>query len=164
MVRDIEFAFRELTPDSVHETIDQAHGRIEKRTAAVLYHPKMLRKHEVWDNLQSIIVVKSEVTIAGKTEFSTTHYISSLNTNAEHIMSVIRSHWGIENNLHWMLDVAFNEDGSRKMNQNAVINFSLINKIALEMLKRESSVKIGVKSRRMKAGWGVGYLEKILGI
>ena len=91
-------------------------------------------------------------------------YISSLEADAALINKSVRSHWGVENSLHWVLDVAFNEDHSRKRVRNAAQNFSLINRIALNLLKNEKSAKVGVKGKRLKAGWDNEYLLKILRI
>ena len=91
-------------------------------------------------------------------------YISSLEADAALINKSVRSHWGVENSLHWVLDVAFNEDHSRKRAGNAAQNFSLINRIALNLLKNEKSAKVGVKGKRLKAGWDNEYLLKILRI
>ena len=166
MVRDIEFTFKALPVQSTHEFLDKDHGREERRFVSVIHEVDLLRKFEKWDNLSSIIKVesRSKINATGKIISSISYYISSLKTDAKHIGSAIRSHWGIENSLHWVLDVSFSEDHSRKMNKNAVLNFSLLNKVALDMLKKETSKKIGIKSKRMKAGWGTSYLEKVLGI
>ncbi|MCF6223336.1 MAG: ISAs1 family transposase, partial [Flavobacteriaceae bacterium] len=82
----------------------------------------------------------------------------------ENFQNVVRSHWAIENKLHWTLDVAFSEDASRKRIGNASQNFSILNKIALNLLKNEKSSKVGVKSRRLKAGWDNHYLIKTLNL
>lgn len=144
---------------------DFGHGRIEKRTYSVITDLKWIETLDSWKGLSSIIRLDSEIhnKTTGETTEETRYYISSL-TDAKNIATAIRSHWGIENSLHWMLDVAFSEDRNRKRNENAVVNFSLLNKIALDMLKRESSIKLGVKSKRLKAGWSSTYLEKILGL
>ena len=163
---DIEAAFGNHTPNSTFESVGKEHGRIEKRVISVIYSPELIRKSEAWKNLRSLVRVESETlnVASGLVETSTAYYITSLGTDAKHIGSAIRSHWGIENSLHWMLDVAFSEDRGRKRNHNAVVNFSLINKIALEMLRKENSKKIGVKSRRLKSAWSTSYLQKVLGI
>jgi predicted transposase YbfD/YdcC len=97
-------------------------------------------------------------------EIATRYYISSLTGEPENFQKEIRSHWSIENKLHWTLDVAFGEDASRKRKGNSTQNFSILNKIALNLLKNEKTSKIGVKSRRMKAGWDNLYLIKVLNI
>ena len=97
-------------------------------------------------------------------EASTRYYISSLEASAEVIQKAIRSHWSIENKLHWSLDVSFGEDASRKRIKNASQNFSILNKIALNLLKNEKTNKLGVKSKRLKAGWDNHYLIKVLNL
>ncbi|NQY11710.1 MAG: ISAs1 family transposase, partial [Flavobacteriales bacterium] len=93
---------------------------------------------------------------------ATRYYITSLKQNAKKLQQTIRSHWAIENKLHWSLDVAFNEDLSRKRKGNAFQFFSLINKIALNLAKQEKTCKMGIKSKRKKAGWDNQYLEILL--
>ncbi len=96
----------------------------------------------------------------GKIENETSYYISTLN-NANEIGQGIRKHWGIENKVHWVLDVAFSEDLSRKRTGNAAQNFSSLNRIALNLLKKDDA-KVGIKSRRKMAGWGNEYLLKLI--
>jgi len=164
--QDVEETIDRLYIDSVTESFNDNHGRIEKRKYTVVEDTIMLRACENWTNIKSIIKVESEVTnkITGSIDSSIRYYITSLPGDSEVLGRAIRSHWGIENNLHWMLDVAFNEDHSQKKNRNAVMNFSLLNKIALTALKNDSSTKVGIKSKRKKAGWGSSYLERILGL
>lgn len=92
------------------------------------------------------------------------YYISSLNRNAKEFEQIIRSHWSIENKLHWTLDVAFSEDQSRKRDNNAAQNFSVLTKIALNLLKNEKTAKVRVKGKRLKAGWDNKYLEKLINL
>ncbi|MDR2120307.1 MAG: ISAs1 family transposase [Tannerella sp.] len=89
-------------------------------------------------------------------------YITSSGGNAETIGRAVRSHWGIENSLHWVLDVSFREDESRKREGNADQNFSMINRIALNLIKNECSKKRSIKGKRLDAGWNNEYLLKIL--
>ena len=89
-------------------------------------------------------------------------YISSLSGHARHILSASRMHWGVENSLHWVLDVAFREDDSRVRVGNAAENLSVLRRMALNMLKSESSVKVGVAAKRKKAGWDTDYLIRVL--
>lgn len=96
------------------------------------------------------------------TEKSTRYYISSLDVPASQFQHIIRSHWSIENKLHWTLDVAFSEDQSRKRDKNAAQNFSVLLKIALNLLKNEKTAKVGVKGKRLKAGWDNNYLGKLI--
>lgn len=77
---------------------------------------------------------------------------------------IIRSHWSIENKLHWVLDIAFLEDQSRKRDGNAAQNFSVLNKIALNLLKNDKKIKVGIKGKRKKAGWDNSYIEHLLNL
>lgn len=89
-------------------------------------------------------------------------YITSHeNKDADFIANAIRSHWFVENKLHWQLDVSFNEDKNRSRSGYAAENFSMMSKIALNLLKNEKSVKVGVKTKRLKAGWDEAYMMKV---
>jgi predicted transposase YbfD/YdcC len=92
------------------------------------------------------------------------YYITSLRPDAARLNAVIRQHWGIENKLHWVLDVGFSEDLDRKRAGHAAQNFSLLNRIALNLLKHETTFKRGIKGKRLKAAWNHPYLLKLLGI
>lgn len=139
---------------------NHAHGRIEKRSVSVLQASKSMFSFDQWKDLRSVVKVERET----NSGINVSYYITNLSIDAKQAAKIIRSHWGIENNLHWMLDVAFHEDDSQKRNENAVINFSALNKIALATLKRETDVKLGVKSKRLKAAMNSEYLEKILSL
>jgi len=148
-----------------HLSQEVDHGRIETRHCSIITSFKFIEKTCKWKNLTSIIKIEStrEFKNSNKsTEKATRYYISSLHAKPEEFQNAIRSHWGIENKLHWTLDVAFAEDDSRKRAGNATQNFSILNKIALNLLKNEKSSKVGVKSRRLKAGWDNNYLIKVL--
>lgn len=158
-----EFRFGKTTETHLSETVD--HGRIETRKCSVITDFQFIEGSENWKNLQSVIRIESirEFKNSDKpTELAVRYYISSLQAAPEDFQNAIRSHWSIENSLHWILDVAFGEDASRKREKNAPQNFSMLNKIALNLLKNEKSTKVGVKSRRMKAGWDNEYLLKVL--
>lgn len=101
---------------------------------------------------------------SGKTEREIRYYITSVKPEAAPLNRMIRQHWGIENKLHWVLDVAFGEDASRKRAGHAAQNFSLLNRIALNLLKQDTSLKRGIKGKRLKAAWDHPYLLKLLGI
>ena len=100
----------------------------------------------------------------GKTERETRFYITSLKADAARLNRAVRQHWGIENKLHWMLDVGFNEDRCRKRAGHAAQNFSILNRIALNLLKQDKSSKPGIKAKRLNAAWNQPYLLKLLGI
>lgn len=152
---------------STNQTVDEKHGRTEVRTCYVLPILYLLGAEEFknkWKNLKSIILIISERTIDGKTTVEHRFYISSLKKSAKIISSAIRKHWSVENSLHWSLDVAFREDQCRVRIGEAAENFSLLRKIALMYLKNETSLKGGIQTKRLRAGWDSKYLLKVLGV
>jgi predicted transposase YbfD/YdcC len=162
----VQESFRFLQPISAAQEIDLGHGRIEKRVCSVIYDLSMIEHKDQWTKLHSLIKIDAERQIksTGEVQKETRYYISSLQTDAQQLNHCVRSHWKIENSLHWILDVAFHEDQSRKRAGNAAENFSVINRIALNLLKNEATTKQGVKGKRLKAGWSNDYLEMILKI
>lgn len=165
LCQEIEDEFKFGKTIQTHLSEDLGHGRIETRKCSTITDFQFIQDNKKWKNLRSIIKLEStrEFKNSDKpTETSVRYYISSLKAAPQDFQHAIRSHWGIENKLHWTLDVAFGEDASRKRKENAPQNFSTLNKIALNLLKNEKSSKIGVKSRRMKAGWDNQYLIKVL--
>ncbi|KAA6311541.1 hypothetical protein EZS27_037350 [termite gut metagenome] len=161
---DAKRTIRFAKPTSEWIEEDFGHGRIEQRKCTLYTDLSFIDKLEVWKNLTAI--VKIEATryskSSGKEEKEVRLYITSSKKNAEIIGRGVRSHWGIENNLHWQLDVSFNEDDSRKREGYAAQNFSLLNRIALNLIKHEQSKKRSVKGKRLDAGWNNEYLLKIL--
>lgn len=148
--------------------IDIGHGRIETRKCSVISEFNFVENPDnKWNNLRQIIKIDSLREFKNsnkKDEKSTRYYISSLEDVAENYQANIRSHWGVENKLHWVLDVAFSEDASRKRKNNAAQNYSILLKIALNLLKNEKSEKQGILGKRLKAGWNEEYLLKVLSI
>jgi predicted transposase YbfD/YdcC len=124
-----------------------------------------IEKSSEWVSLQGLVRIESERyhKATAKTEREIRYYITSLRPNAARLNSVIRQHGGIENKLHWALDVSFGEDLDRKRTGHAAQSFSLINRIALNMLKQDKTCKLGIKGKRLKAGWDNDYLLQILG-
>jgi len=160
-----EFKFGENIQIDLSQGLD--HGRIETRTCSLITDFQFIEEKNKWKNLKTIVRIESirEFKNSNKhKETATRYYISSLEAKPEDFQKAIRSHWAIENKLHWILDVAFSEDASRKRTGNSPQNFSILNKIALNLLKNEKTSKIGVKSRRMKAGWDNHYLIKVLNL
>ena len=151
-------------PHSMHSSVDGDHGRIETREVWLTTHVDWLvERHPRWKSLKSIAVICSTREINGKTSYEQRYYISSHeDKDAKFIAGAIRTHWHVENKLHWQLDVSFNEDHNRLRSGYAAQNIALINKIALNLLKNEKSVKVGVKSKRLKAGWDNAYMMKVL--
>lgn len=165
LLEEVIDEFRFSPVDKVSTDLDFGHGRIETRVCSVIKNFDLVSSHKKWHSMTSIIRIESTRELKGKNkvEKSCRYYISSLDVSAEKFQEVIRSHWAIENKLHWTLDVAFREDLNRKRASNAAQNFSLINKIALNLAKKESSKKLGIKSKLKIAGWDENYLLKILG-
>jgi predicted transposase YbfD/YdcC len=145
-----------------HKSVNKDHGRIEKRECWVTSDIDWLEEKMNWEGLQSICMVKSERIINNEKSVENRYYISSLAANAEKIGNTVREHWGIENSLHWVLDVAFREDECRKRNGNAAENFAIVRHIALNLLKQEKTLKRSINGKRLMAGWDSEYLEKIL--
>lgn len=165
LLENIEDEFRFSKEIEIFEDIDLGHGRMETRKCSVLSKFQHIENQDKWKNLQSIVRIEStrEFKNSDKPkEKSVRYYISSLKVSAKEFQHITRSHWSIENKLHWILDVAFLEDQSRKRDNNAAQNFSVLTKIALNLLKNEKTAKVGVKGKRLKAGWDNQYLEKLI--
>lgn len=149
-------------PHDFHQTLDQGHGRLEIRRCWTLTDLDYLVQKQHWQGLQSVAMIQSERRINGTTTTETRYYISSLPGQAQQIANAVRSHWAIENSLHWVLDVSFGEDQCRIRTENAPQNFALLRQIALNLLTQEQSTNVGVKAKRKKAGWDDAYLCKVL--
>ena len=149
--------------DSITD-VDYGHGRIGTRVCHVVSDFIHIQEPQKWEQLKSVIKIESrrEFKNSGKVETATKYYISSTINTPKISLDIVRNHWAIENKLHWILDVQFGEDLDRKRAGNASQNFSLINKIALNLLKKDKNCKLGIKSKRKKAGWDNDYLIKIL--
>ena len=160
-----EFRFGKNIASSTSQDLD--HGRIETRVCSIITNFQFIDPVNTWKNLTTIAKIQStrEFKNSDKpTQTATRYYISSLKASAEYFQQAIRSHWGVENKLHWTLDVAFSEDASRKRIGNSAQNFSLITKIALNLLKNEKTAKQGVKGKRFKAALDNQYLIKVLSL
>ena len=159
-----ETAFQDNTHD-YHQTVNGGHGRIEIRDCWTMPVPEWadhIRNLEAWKDFRTIVKVVSERRAGDKTSVEARYFISSLESDAKRLLEAIRAHWGIENGLHWVLDIAFREDESRIRKGNGPQNFAVLRHIALNLLKQEKTAKCGIKAKRLKAAWDEDYLLKVL--
>ena len=145
-----------------YETCDAGHGRIETRRCWSLGQVEWLIDAEKWTGFTSMAMVESLRQCDGKTSRELRYYMSSLTPDAQRLAESIRTHWSIENPLHWVLDVAFREDECRIRSGHAPENFTLLRHLALSALNQEKTAKVGVKNKRLRAGWDDDYLLKVL--
>lgn len=143
------------------ESWDKGHGRIEKRSCRVAYDVQTLLNFEKWEGLASMIKIDAQRQVQGKVQQETRYYISSLKTSAQHLNQAIRSHWSIENSLHWVLDVIFREDQSRIRTDHAPENVALMRKWTLNLIKANKG-KYSIRTARLKAGWNLKVLEQLI--
>jgi predicted transposase YbfD/YdcC len=153
-------------PVSFDVDVDCGHGRIETRECSVYNNLEMIEGADHWEGLKTILQIDSQRTIkaTGETTRQTRYYISSKEANAKYFNKWTRSHWAIENNLHWTLDVVFGEDLSRKRKGNAAQNFNSIRKIVMALLVNEKQWKASKKRKRLKALQNHQYRETLLKI
>jgi len=158
------FESKKTSPPVSHETFDAGHGRFETRTIRASSDINWLRKaHPKWAKLTSIVAVTSKRELKDKITEDTRYFITSLDaTDPEKLGHIARAHWGIENNLHWVLDYAFDEDSQRTRKGNSAANMAIIRHLALNLLKSEKTAKVGMKTKRLKAGWNDDYMLKVL--
>ena len=165
---DLEFA--QATPFEGFEydyakTVDKGHGRIEIRECWTTSDPELIeyiRKSEAWQGLQTIALVRNTRRINGIDSIKNRYYISSLTGDAHPLLRGSRHHWGIENSLHWVLDVVFREDQARMRQGNSAHNFAMLRHIALNLLRSQKSGPKSVRRKRLKAAWDDDYLLKVL--
>ena len=145
-----------------HETREKGHGREETRHYFICPLPEDLPDRSRWSGLKAIGIVISGTRRNGKDCGDVRYYILSKYLAAQRFAEAVRGHWGIENRLHWQLDVTFQEDQCRLRQGHADANFSILRRAALSLLKNERTAKLGVKNKRLSAGWNDDYLEKVL--
>jgi predicted transposase YbfD/YdcC len=150
-----------------HKTVEKGHGQIEVRECWTTSDPDYLRyiseQLSEWPGLGSLVMVRSERSIIhGESTTKCRYFISSLNSDAKLALHAVRTHWGIENEVHWILDIAFREDDCRVRKGNGAENFAVLRHIALNLLKQEKSLKRGIKAKRKMAGRGHDYLLRVL--
>ncbi len=145
-----------------YETEEKGHGRKEQRYYFLCPVPEGLPDASRWAKLKAIGIAISTTERNGKECNEVRYYILSKYLSARRFAEAVRGHWGIENRLHWQLDVTFQEDQCRVRKGHADTNFSTLRRAALSLLKNESTLKVGVKNKRLSAGWDETYLEKVL--
>jgi predicted transposase YbfD/YdcC len=158
----VQSLFKFTQSASRHEHLTKDHGLIETRNCHVIHKLDLLDCSEQWTALKSIIKINTTRVIQDKTTQEERYYISSLAETAEYFNAAIRAHWGIENSLHWVLDVQFQEDRSRKRKDNAAENFTIVRRIALNKLKNFKYRRWGIHNKQLKAGWDNDFLLEIL--
>lgn len=161
---DIKSSFSLQRSEELDMGYEIGHGRIEHRKYSIINDLKYVGNIEEWKDCKSIVRVESVRIIkkSGETSEETRYYLSSL-TDINQISKGIRSHWGIENKLHWVLDVSMDEDMSSKRSGHAAENFSMVKKMSLNMLRRDER-KISINRKRKIAGWENDYLLHIIGM
>ena len=144
------------------ETEERGHGREETRWYHICPVPDDLPDRQRWPQLKAIGIAISNTQRNGKDCNEVRYYILSQYLSGRRFAEAVRSHWSIENRLHWQLDVTFGEDQSRIRKGHADANFSILRRTALSLLKNETTLKLGIKNKRLNAGWDDNYLEKVL--
>ena len=169
LLEDVIRSFDKKPCHEIYQTFDFGHGRIEDRKCSIITDLNFIFERESWTNLHAIVRIDSQRFIkkTGEKQQETRYYITSL-TDVEKISKAIRSHWGIENKVHWCLDMVFGEDGSSKREGFAAQNFSLINKIVLNLIRKNKENDINCKrfkkhmSMRSKRKFAIYYDDYLL--
>jgi predicted transposase YbfD/YdcC len=145
--------------------VNKGHGRIETHESWALSDPDILtyiNDYKQWPGLHSLVKVTCDRQINGQSTQATRYFITSLPPVASHLLAAVRTHWPIENSLHWVLDLAFREDANRSRKDNAPQNLAVLHHIALNLLKQETSPKVCLKAKRLRTGWDQHHLLKVL--
>ncbi len=148
-----------------YETVEKGRGRVETRRCRVVSDPAHIEypnEDGAWPKLASVAMVESERRVDRKSSRQTRYFISSLPGDVSRLLEAVRGHRGIENSVHWVLDVSFGEDESRVRRGNSAEIFAAKRRMALNMLKQEKSLRVGIAAKRKRAGWDSEYLLKVL--
>jgi len=172
LYQDIELFFRlseennfAKVDHTYERTVNKGHGRIEVRECWAISGDEslqFLRGCRDWPRLQTIVRIDSQRHVGDQVSQESRFFISSLPSDAKHLLQVKRSHWAIENELHWVLDIAFREDDSRVRVGHGAENLATLRHMAVNLLKQEKSAKGGIHAKRMQAAWDEHYLVKVL--
>lgn len=166
---EVRFLFEEAIatgfnmPHSFHESLEKDHGRIERRRCWGVWDVGWFQDRSQWHGLKSFVCVESKREVGGQSSVERRYYLSSLDgRDAKRLLDAIRGHWGVENQLHWSLDVSFREDERRLRQGHSAENFSRLCRIALNLLRSEKSLKLGIANKRLNCGWDRDYLLKVM--
>ena len=160
--RKSEFAH---LPHDYYQTVSKDHGRIETRRCWVVSAPEFLDYMDPdpeWSQLQSLVMVEAKRQLPDRTSIETRYFISSPPANAKLLLTATRAHWGIENSVHWVLDIAFREDDSHIRQGQAQHNMAILHSLALNLLRNDHSAKVGVAAKGKRVGWNMNYLLLVL--
>jgi predicted transposase YbfD/YdcC len=148
-----------------YETAEKGHGRLDIRRTWCSSEVAWVQARHDWPGLASLTAVEREYYLRGQRKFERRYFLSSHSGRcAQRLGTLIRNHWRVEAQLHWLLDVCFHEDASRVRIANAAENLSRVRRIALMLLKQDTTAQVGVAGKRLKAGWDRNYLLKVLNI
>jgi predicted transposase YbfD/YdcC len=167
--KDVELLFEKAKEDNykdlphdTHTTVDGGHGRVETRTYTTIGDVDWFEEKSKWPKLTTFGMVESERDMGDRITRETRYFISSLPNDAKRFGEVARGHWGVENGLHWCLDIAFREDDSRVRKGHGATNLAIVRRFALSLVKQDPLRKVGVKASRKQAGWDDHYLLRLL--
>jgi predicted transposase YbfD/YdcC len=149
---------------AVLETVEKDHGRLETRRYYQSAELDWFADRSKWEGLKSVGVVEARREIGGQRTVERRYYLTSLPLDVETFARAVRGHWGVENKLHWVLDVCFREDQSRARAGYAAENLATLRRLALNLLKREKTKRRGIKGKQLNAGWDHAYLLQLLGV
>lgn len=155
---------KEVQTLAAFQTLEKDHGRIETRQYYQSDYLSWFTDKEKWEGLRSVGMVESTRDVDGKVTTERRYYLSSLPLNVETFARAVRGHWGVENKLHWVMDVAFGEDQSRARAGYAAENLATLRRLALNLLKREKTKKRGIKGKMLNASWDHPYMLRLLGV
>ena len=164
LFEDLEMSQYEAYAFDYHKTVNKNHGRLEIRECWTISDAEVLRYlrgFENWKNLLTVSRIRAQRLMGEESSCEDRYHIASI-TGAKRVLWAVRSHWGIENELHWTLDIAFDEDRCRVRKDNGPENFAILRHIALNLLKQEKTCKRGIKGKRLLAGWKEDFLLKVL--
>lgn len=162
LLGDIKAGRLDGSPSDFVETVDADHGRIETRRYWITSDVECLGAKTSWPGLQSVGMAESRFEVGDPVSVETRYFLTSLPCEAQGFAQAVRGHWGIENSLHWVLDVSFGEDACRIRKGDGPQNLAVLRHMAMNLMGRETHAKRGIKARRKRAGWDRRYLTQIL--